>query len=275
MRAAVVQMHSTADKQGNVATAVELSEKAAGEGARFVLLPEYMVYLGPEDRYPSVAETIPGPTTEALGEVARRHELFVCIGTVIEPAEDGKFFNTSVLIDPAGRVAASYRKIHLFDIDVPGQVTDTESAYISAGDRPVVVQLPEFTLGMSICFDVRFPELYRALALQGATVLTVPAAFSVPTGRAHWEVLLRARAIENHAYVLAAGQYGTTAEGISTYGHSMIVDPWGTVLEEVAEGDAVLVATIDVEEATRRRRQIPVLNVRRPDLYDHVTRVAV
>jgi len=270
MLVAVAQMHSTSDKERNVGRAVELIHEAAKAGAGFVLLPEYAVYLGPEEGYAAVAEPIPGPTTERLGEAARRHGTYVCVGTIIEPSTDGRFFNTSVFIDPAGEVVATYRKIHLFDIDVPGEATDTESAYMDAGDRLVVVDTPAFTLGMSICFDVRFPELYRALASAGANVLTVPSAFTVPTGRAHWKVLLRARAIENHAYVLAAGQHGTTPDGIATYGHSMIVDPWGQVLQELPEGEGVLVAEIDIEEAARRRGQIPVLELRRPELYEKV-----
>ncbi len=273
MLVAVAQMHSTSDKERNVDRAVGFVDEAAGRGAGLVLLPEYAVYLGPEEGYTAVAEPIPGPTTERLGEAARRHGMYVCVGTIIEPSTEGRFFNTSVLIDPAGTVVATYRKIHLFDIDVPGEATDTESAYMDAGDRLVVVQTPGLTLGMSICFDVRFPELYRALAAAGANVLTVPSAFTVPTGRAHWEVLLRARAIENHAYVLAAGQHGTTPDGIATYGHSMIVDPWGRVLREMPEGVGILVADIDVDEAVRRRGQIPVLDLRRPELYEKVTTI--
>ena len=163
--------------------------------------------------------------------------------------------------------------MHLFDIDVPGEVTDQESAFVKAGEDLAVVVLPEFTAGMSICFDLRFPELYRALAAAGAQVLFVPAAFAEATGRVHWKVLLQARAIENHAYVVAAGQQGS-ASGHPMWGHTMIIDPWGAVLAEYeADGAGIVTAEIDVAEVARRRGQVPVLSVRRPDLYAKPVRV--
>jgi predicted amidohydrolase len=219
--------------------------------------------------YQAVAEPIPGPTTERLGEIARSRGVTIHIGSMLERSPDSaKCYNTSVIIDQAGLVGATYRKAHLFDVDVPG-VEYQESANIAPGQQLVVAELPGFDLGMSICFDLRFPEMYRRLAVSGATVLAIPAVFTVPTGSVHWEVLLRARAIENHAFVIAAGQAGTTAEGISSYGHSMIIGPWGEVLAESRlEGEDVLVATLDISEVVRRRSQIAVLNLRRPDLYD-------
>jgi deaminated glutathione amidase len=175
-----------------------------------------------------------------------------------------------LLFDPQGRLIARYRKVHLFDVNVPGQVTDTESSVILPGQELVLAGLPEFKVGLTICFDLRFPELYRQLAVAGAEVLVVPAAFARATGRAHWEILLRARAIENHAYVLAAAQFGQDSAGHWRHGHSMIVDPWGSILAQAAEeGEEVLVADVDPHLVARRRQQIPVLQMRRPDVYGH------
>ena len=266
---AAVQLSSGSDKEANVAAAMELVREAARRGATYVQLPEYFNYLGPAAGYLDAAETIPGPTTRTMGELARSLEVSVHLGSLVERSStSGKVFNTSVLIDPAGDVVATYRKAHLFDVDVPGAIAHKESDVILAGDELVLAALDGVRLGLSICFDLRFPEMYRALSGAGAQVLCVPAAFNASTGRAHWEVLIRARAIENHAFVVAAAQVGTTAEGIATFGHSMIVDPWGEVLE-VSTKDApdVLVADLDVSQVARRRAQIAVLDFRRPDLY--------
>jgi predicted amidohydrolase len=252
-----------------VATAIELIREAASRGATYVQVPEYFNYLGPARNFSSVSETVPGPTTTRLGQLARELNVTVHVGSLLETSSDPtKCFNTSVLLGSDGLVQALYRKVHLFDIDVPDQIVHQESDDIAAGNDLVVVRLTDFRLGLSICFDVRFAELYRMLALGGAEVFSIPAAFNASTGRAHWEVLVRARAIENLAYVVAAAQVGTTAEGIATYGHSMIVGPWGDVLaESTSTGPDVLVATIDVGEVAARRSQIGVLELRRPDVY--------
>jgi predicted amidohydrolase len=269
-----VQMTSGPSREENVAAAVRMIEAAAAEGADLVALPEYFTYLGPEERYGEVAEALDGPTLTHIGALAARLGVLVHAGSLIEPSPHaGKFFNTSVLIDRDGERHGTYRKMHLFDIDVPGEVADQESAFIKAGEELAVVRLPEFAAGMSICFDLRFPELYRSLAAAGAQVLFVPAAFADATGRVHWKVLLQARAIENHAYVVAAGQQGS-ASGHPMWGHTMIVDPWGTVLaEHEADGPGFVTADIDVAEVGRRREQVPVLSVRRPDLYAKPVRV--
>jgi predicted amidohydrolase len=266
---AAVQLSSGSDPASNVATAIELIREAAGRGATYVQVPEYFNYLGPARNFSSVSETVPGPTTTRLGQLARELNVTVHVGSLLETSSDpSKCFNTSVLLGSDGLVQALYRKVHLFDIDVPDQIVHQESDDIAAGNDLVVVRLTDFRLGLSICFDVRFAELYRMLALGGAEVFSIPAAFNASTGRAHWEVLVRARAIENLAYVVAAAQVGTTAEGIATYGHSMIVGPWGDVLaESTSTGPDVLVATIDVGEVAARRSQIGVLELRRPDVY--------
>jgi len=267
--AAAVQMSSGSDPASNVESALELIRRAARQGATYIQLPEYFNYLGPVENYEMVAESIPGPTTKRFGALAKEHGVTVQLGSVLEiSSTPGKFFNTSVILGHSGHVTATYRKAHLFDIDVPGEVAFKESTAITAGDELVVAACPGFDLGVSVCFDLRFPEMYRALCMKGATILAIPAAFNANTGRAHWEVLVRARAIENHVFVVAAAQVGTTVEGIATFGHSMIVGPWGDVLAESAsDGEDVLVATLDLDEVDRRRSQIDVVHLRRPDLY--------
>jgi predicted amidohydrolase len=266
---AALQMTSGTDPRVNVERALELVERAADRGATYIQLPEYFNYLGPASGFADVAESVPGPTTDRLAAVAASRGVSVHIGSLLERSDDPtRCYNTGVLLDPAGDIVATYRKAHLFDIDVPDEVVHRESDAIRSGERLVVCDLPAFRLGMSICFDLRFPELYRSLALAGATVLAIPAAFNAVTGRAHWEVLVRARAIENHAFVVAAAQVGTTAEGIETYGHSLVVGPWGDVLaESLVAGEDVLVVEIDVGDVVRRRGQIAVLELRRADLY--------
>ena len=273
-KVAAAQMTSGPSKDENVAAAVAMVEEAAGNGADLVALPEYFTYLGPEAQYGEVAEAVDGPTLTRLGDLATRLGIIIHAGSLVEPSPHaGKFYNTSVLIDRKGVPHGLYRKMHLFDIDVPDEVQDQESAFIKAGEELAVVELPEFAAGMSICFDLRFPELYRDLAAAGAQVLFVPAAFAYATGRVHWKVLLQARAIENHAYVVAAGQQGD-ASGHPMWGHSMIVDPWGAVLAECeSDGSGIIYADIDVAEVAKRRGQVPVLSVRRPDLYAKPVRV--
>jgi predicted amidohydrolase len=266
---AAVQLSSGTDVKGNVDVAIGLINQAADAGATYVQLPEYFNYLGLAKGQPSVAESIPGPTIDTMAELAKKRQVVIHVGSLLEKSpEKTKCFNTSVLIDRDGSIKAIYRKIHLFDIDVPGAQTQKESNAIAAGRGMVVANLGDFELGMTICFDLRFPELYRELSLNGATVLAVPAAFNATTGAAHWEILLRARAIENHAFVVAAAQVGVTAEGIATYGHSLIIGPWGDVLaESTKDAPDMIVATIDLAQVAQRRSQIDVLGLRRPDIY--------
>jgi predicted amidohydrolase len=273
---AAIQLSSGADPQDNVDAAVRLIDEAVERGATYIQLPEYFNYLGPAKGFGEVAETIPGPTTDLMAGVARSRGVTLHLGSLLERSPDGdKSFNTSVVIDATGSIVATYRKVHLFDVDVPGAIVHRESDAIAAGGELVVAQLPMFRLGLSVCFDVRFPELYRALVANGAQVLAIPAAFNASTGRAHWNVLVRSRAIENHSYVVAAAQVGTTAEGIATFGHSLIVDPWGGVLAEArSKGPQVIVATIDIDEVARRRAQIAVVKFRRPDVYGAPVRLA-
>jgi deaminated glutathione amidase len=274
MRVAAVQMNVGERKGDNVALALTLVDEAAARGARLVVLPELMTYHGSPSRYPEVAETVPGPTSERFAAKAREHGCFIHGGSLVEPGPSHDlYYNTSYVLDPAGSLRAVYRKVHLFDVAVSREVSAHESRSIAPGDALVAVELPEFVLGLSTCYDLRFPELYRALAAAGAQVLAVPAAFREVTGRAHWEVLARARAIENHAYVIAAAQRGVAGGEVAMHGHSMIVDPWGSALAELPDGDGVIVAEVDVAEVERRRAQIPVLAARRTDVYERPVRV--
>jgi predicted amidohydrolase len=272
---AAVQLSSGADVAHNVEEALRLVNVAADRGATYVQLPEYFNFLGPFSGFAGAAETIPGATTTCMADLAKSRALTLHLGSLLErsSAKD-RFYNTSVVIGPSGAIVARYRKIHLFDVDVLGAIVHRESTIIASGEEIVVVRFEEFTLGLSICFDVRFPELYRNLALAGADVIAIPAAFNAVTGRAHWDLLVRARAVENHAFVVAAAQVGTTAEGIATYGHTLIVDPWGEVLAEAtSDGPEVVMATLDLDEVARRRAQIAVMDFRRPEVYGRDARV--
>jgi deaminated glutathione amidase len=270
IRVAAVQLSSGAHPGTNVERARELVRRAASEGASYIQLPEYFNFRGPASHYSSVAETIPGPTSESFAGLAKELKVVIHIGSMFErSSHPDKSFNTSVVIDTDGEILATYRKGHLFDVNVPGEVVHEESRHVAAGDQMSVVDVSGLRLGLSVCFDLRFAELYRQLSLHGATVLAVPSSFAVATGRVHWEVLLRARAIENHAYVIAAAQAGTSDEGISSYGHSLIIGPWGEVLaESEVEGEDIIYATITGDEVARRRSQIDVFSLQRNDLYE-------
>jgi predicted amidohydrolase len=275
IRVAAVQTTAGANPAANVERAVEMVRRAAHEGATYVQLPEYFNYRGPASKYRDVAESIPGPTTALIAEVAKDLGVFIHVGSTLERSPDpDKSYNTSAVIGSDGDILATYRKGHLFDVHVPGEIEHEESRNIAAGDQLVLVDVPGFRLGLSVCFDLRFAELYRQLALHGATVLAVPSSFAVATGRVHWKVLLRARAIENHAYVIAAAQAGTTEEGVSSYGHSMIIGPWGEVLaESEVDGEDIIYATVSGDEVARRRSQIDVWSLQRPELYESLNHI--
>ena len=264
---ALVQLDAGPDPETNVRRAAELADRAATDGARLVALPEYLQFRGPDDGFRASARPVPGPFTDPFADVARRHGTWVLVGSVAEASGDpDRPFNTSVLIGPDGEIAARYRKVHLFDVAVEAGPVDTESARVTPGDELVTAEVEGVRLGLSICYDLRFPELYRGLALAGAQVLTVPANFTERTGRDHWEVLLRARAIENAAYVLAPSQIGGPP-GQPAYGRSMVIDPWGTVVAQATDSVAIVHAELDLDRVDAIRRQIPALANRRPDIY--------
>jgi len=264
---ALVQLDTGEDVDANIAAAAALAEEAARAGARLVALPEYLQYRGPDAGYRNSARPVPGPHTEPFAEIARRYGCWILVGSVAEATGDARCYNTSVLVGPDGGCRATYRKIHLFDIDVDAGPSDRESARVAAGDRAVTAEVDGLTVGLTVCYDLRFPELYRTLALRGAKIFTVPASFTERTGRDHWEVLLRARAIENGAWVLAPAQIGGSP-GHRSYGRSMVVDPWGTVVAQAPDVVGIVRAEIDPERVAIVRRQIPSLANRRFDAYD-------
>ena len=264
---ALVQTDAGPDPDANIARAAELAATAAAAGARLVALPEYLQYRGPDDGYRASARPIPGPFTAPFEAVAARHACWILAGTLAETSGDPQRpYNTSVLIGPDGAIKARYRKIHLFDVAVDAGPVDVESARMSGGDVTVVVDVEGVSLGLSICYDVRFPELYRTLALAGAEVLAVPSNFTERTGRDHWEVLLRARAIENGAWVIAPSQTGGPP-GQPAFGRSMVIDPWGLVVAQAPDRESIVHATIDTDRVASVRRQIPALANRRPTTY--------
>lgn len=272
IQVALAQLNSRDDKAANIAEAEARITEAAEGGARLVVLPELWTYLGPEEANSANAETIPGPLTARLGALARRYGITLHAGSMLERAtEHGveRVYNTALVFDATGALMATYRKIHLFDAEPTDQGAPyRESATTASGDRIVTVECDGLRLGLATCYDLRFPELFRALALRGAEIVAAPAAFTLETGRDHWEPLVRARAIENGYFVLAAAQCGPRPPDRRTFGHSMIVDPWGRVLAEGPEdATAIVRAEVDTELAADTRRRIPSLANRRPDVY--------
>lgn len=269
LRTAAIQVNSREHSAENLALVERLVDQAVEMGAQCVSLPEYWPYLGPYTGFDQVAQSVPGPFIERLQEKARRHSIIVHAGSIIErhPALPGKFYNTCVLIDRSGQLAAKYRKIHLFDVNLANGEKHYESERIVPGDEIVTAEIDGITFGLTICYDLRFPELYRLLALHGAQIIFVPAGFTLHTGRDHWEVLLRARAIENLCYVVAPAQVGSYPPNKQCFGRSMIVDPWGLVLAQAPDTPGVILADIDLEAIARARAQIPCLENRRPQAY--------
>jgi predicted amidohydrolase len=262
--AAAVQMTSTPDLEQNLIQAEELIDLAVKQGAELVGLPENFSFLGQEEDKLAKAETIALKTEKFLKKMAQRFQITLLGGGFPVPVEGDKFYNTALLVDPNGAELARYQKVHLFDVNVPDGNTYQESSTVMAGKHypPVYASDRLGMLGLSVCYDVRFPELYRYLAKQGATVLFVPAAFTAYTGKDHWQVLLQARAIENTCYVIAPAQTGCHYEMRHTHGHAMIVDPWGVVLADAGEKPGVAIAEIDPNRLEQVRRQMPSLQHR-------------
>lgn len=271
-KAAVAQLCSTDDLDANLDTCKRLAQLAADRGSSLLLLPECFAFLGRHERDKfAIAERLvnerPGKILSVIKEIATKHKTWVIGGGIAEiRAEDEgnpepkTAYNSCAVINPDGDLVSVYRKIHLFDVDIPGGATLMESSATSAGDEILAVDTSIGKVGLSICYDLRFPELYRKLTFEhGAEVLVVPAAFTAHTGAAHWHTLLRARAIENQCWVLAAAQTGRHNDKRHSYGHSLIIDPWGVTRDEIEEGDGIAVAEIDSAFTLLKRTQLPCL----------------
>jgi predicted amidohydrolase len=268
LRVAAAQMTSTEDIDANLATAARLVHRAADAGATFVALPENFAFLGSDrDHRLAIAEPVhegAGPLLTAMQTLAREADVNLLLGGFPERSEHpGHIYNTAVLLAPDGSVTATYRKIHLFDVDLPGGAQFRESESVAPGRDVVVARFPWGGLGLSVCYDLRFPELYRQLTKSGARVLAIPSAFTAETGKDHWHVLLRARAIENQAFVVAAAQWGVHGGKRVSYGHALVADPWGVVLAECGNHEGLAVADLDFAYQDNVRRNLPCLEHRR------------
>ena len=265
MRIAVAQQTSTPDTEANLQWMEARIAEAADGGARMVAFPENAPFMGPEAARLAAPERADGPSMRRIAEAARAHGIGVLVGSFAEAGPDAAHtYNTSLLFDASGSLIGSYRKIHLFDVTVSADTIYRESATVTAGEpAPVVVDFEGWRLGLSICYDLRFPELYRLLSAAGAEVLFVPAAFTVRTGMAHWHLLLRARAVENLAYVVAPAQVGTHFGQRETYGHALVVAPWGEVIAGADGGVGLIFAELKRERVAAVRSQIPALEHRR------------
>ncbi|WP_432831149.1 carbon-nitrogen hydrolase family protein [Dactylosporangium sp. CA-092794] len=263
MRVAVCQLNARDDRSDNLRVARELLQRAADGGADLAMLPEYVDYLGRAHSAPK-PEGVDGEFAAFFADAARELGMWVHAGSFHETGPDAEHtYNTSLVFDRSGALAATYRKIHLYDVEIPGRVSYHESKTVAPGGTTACVDVERVRVGLSVCYDLRFPELYRALAIDGATVLVVPAAFMLHTGRDHWEVLLRARAIENQCYVLAAGQIGNHDPDRTCFGRSMVVDPWGTVVAQAPDVVGVTFADLDLERLEEIRLTLPSLANRR------------
>jgi predicted amidohydrolase len=266
--AGVVQLRSTPDIDANLRTALVYTEYAARSGARLVTLPENTPYLGPQEGLLAAAQPLTGSHVQQFQEAARRLGVWILIGSFPECGPDPQhIFNTSVLLDSEGTVRAVYRKIHLFDVETPNGERLHESASVAPGSEVVIAEFGPWRVGLSVCYDLRFPELYRAMSARGVDILCVPAAFTAETGRDHWWALLRARAIENLSYVVAPNQWGVHHGVRRSYGRSVIFDPWGNVLGACPDREGVTLAELDLPSLRETRGRFPCLSHRRPELF--------
>ena len=267
-RVAVVQHNAGTDVEQNLSTLETLSTQAACEGAQLITWAEAFAYLGRHDGKKEILEPLPGggPILQRCQNLARSLSCDLLLGGFHEamPGDTERCYNTSVYLNSSGEITAMYRKIHLFDVSIPDGPKLMESKQTGPGDSAVCVASPMSTLGLTICYDVRFAALYQRLVDMGAMALTVPSAFTAATGAAHWHALLRARAIENQSYVIAPAQYGQHSANRASYGHSIIIDPWGEILAELPDGDGYAIAEVDPERVAQIRQQVPSLANQRP-----------
>ena len=269
---ALIQMDTQNDKGENMKKACRFIDEAAGHGAKLICFPEVMNLIGRNTGEGGGKEEIPGYTSDILCRKAREHKVWIHGGSITEQVPgQKKSRNLSLLINPDGEIAAQYRKLHMFDITLADGTLFRESDRVEGGNEITTVSTELGTFGMSICYDIRFPELYRLMALQGAQVMFVPASFTMPTGKDHWEPLLRARAIENGCYIVAAGQIGTKP-AYAAYGNSMVVDPWGTIITRARDTECITYAQIDLDYLNQIRTQLPSLENRRTDVYEVISK---
>jgi deaminated glutathione amidase len=273
LRVAAVQLNSSADQAGNLATADRLTRAAAAQGAQLIVLPEKWTAMGSEQELRDSAQALDGAAVSWARETARELRIDLVAGSILEAVPgQAKLANTSVHVGPDGEIIAVYRKIHMFDVEVAGRVY-RESELEQPGEEIVLSRTAcGVELGLSVCYDLRFPELYRILAVRGARIITIPAAFTLATTRDHWETLVRARAIEDQAFVIAANQFGAHPAGQHSGGRSMIVDPWGIVLAQAADGEGAILAELDLDRQLEIRASLPSLANRRPEAYDWAQR---
>ncbi len=260
MKVALLQFCAGENKETNLARAMAMSQEAVGGRAKFILLPEVFNFRGDarnKGLFAKATERIPGPSTDVFISLAKKHKVSFLLGSILEKAPQTRAYNTSVLIGPRGTITAKYRKIHLFDARIGDKIVK-EADCFRAGTRPATAKIGEFRAGLSVCYDLRFPGLYQDYAREGVEILTVPSCFTRKTGEAHWETLLRARAIENLSYVLAPNQVGTDSRGMQAHGHSMIISPWGEIIARgSAGGQEIIFGDINMEEVRKARRILP------------------
>lgn len=263
----ICQMDVLEDKQANIKKAVQMIGRAAGAGAVLVVLPEMFNCPYHTAKFKAYAESWPeGETVRALAAVAREHGVYVVGGSITERDGD-RLYNSSFIFDPNGQLLARHRKVHLFDVDLPGGVSVKESATLGYGQQITVVPAPFGSFGVAICYDIRFPELARLMVLRGAQIIVVPAAFNMTTGPAHWHLLFRMRAVDNQVFMVAASPARNVDASYVAYGHSLVVDPWGEIVAEAGTGEQLLVARLDLSRLSRVRSQLPLLRHRRTDIY--------
>lgn len=268
MKVALCQLNSRQDKELNIISALSQLDHAGQEGARLAVLPECIDYMGKTEGIKSRAEIEFGPTIRRFSEKSREYNMWILAGSIRTlNTGDPRCSNTSYLINPQGEVVHSYDKIHMFDVVVDGQINFKESDAIKPGEEIGFAVIDDIPVGISICYDIRFPELFRIQSKLGAKILFVPAAFTLFTGKDHWETLLRARAIENQCYVVAVGQWGNHGEGLTSYGRSMVIDPWGTVLGCLPDGVNTSVFKLDMKKVDEVRKMVPSLANSKPEFY--------
>ena len=267
IKVGVIQMLVSDDKNANLEKAHAMIIEACRQGAQMVVLPEVFNSPYQMELFPDYAEPYPGPTTRLLSSLAAEHEVLLVGGSIIEKDGDGKLYNSSFVFNEKGQLLGRHRKVHLFDINLPGKITFRESDTLNSGDSITVIRHQGLCFSIMICYDFRFPELARAAVLEGAQLLVVPAAFTVTTGEAHWDLLMRSRAVDNQCFVVAAAPARNPESSYQAWGYSMVVDPWGQIIAQAEEAEGIIYAELDFEQLEQIRQQLPLLEHRRQDLY--------